>query len=159
MKHYFFHLISVILLIVLFLIALDLVRDRQKDAKMLDEAKIGPELIESLGKGMQKLAETTNTISEATSVVAANNEFGHPEWIDFPRAENGWSYDHARRQWSLRDDPALRVKGLGDFDAEMIRVVSAHHALRGTSPVLLAANDADQTLAFWRGGLRRRPSL
>ena len=40
--------------------------------KMLDEAKIGPELIESLGKGMQKLAETTNTISEATSVVAAN---------------------------------------------------------------------------------------
>ena len=81
------------------------------------------------------------------------NEFGHPEWIDFPRAENGWSYDHARRQWSLRDDPALRFKGLGDFDAEMIRVVSAHRALRGTSPVLLAANDADQTLAFWRGGL------
>ena len=80
------------------------------------------------------------------------NEFGHPEWIDFPRAENGWDYSHARRQWSLRDDPALRFKGLGDFDAEMIRIVTKHRALRGTSPVLLAANDADQTLAFWRGG-------
>ncbi|MBD4654129.1 1,4-alpha-glucan-branching enzyme, partial [Xanthomonas citri pv. citri] len=44
------------------------------------------------------------------------NEFGHPEWIDFPRAENGWDYSHARRQWSLRDDPELRFKALGDFD-------------------------------------------
>ena len=24
------------------------------------------------------------------------NEFGHPEWLDFPREGNGWSYQHCR---------------------------------------------------------------
>jgi len=75
------------------------------------------------------------------------NEFGHPEWIDFPRAENGWSFAHARRQWSLRDDPSLRFKALGDFDAAMQRLVRT-----GGVPVPLAVNDADQVLAFWRDG-------
>jgi 1,4-alpha-glucan branching enzyme len=78
------------------------------------------------------------------------NEFGHPEWIDFPRAENGWSFDHARRQWSLRDDPALRFKALGDFDAAMTRLVGPH---RRREPVPLVRNDVDHVLAFWRDGL------
>jgi len=52
------------------------------------------------------------------------NEFGHPEWIDFPREGNGWSYKYARRQWSLRDNPDLRYDGLRDFDKEMINYVS-----------------------------------
>ena len=78
------------------------------------------------------------------------NEFGHPEWIDFPRAENGWSFDHARRQWSLRDDPALRFKALGDFDASMAELVGPH---RRHEPVQLACNDGDHVLAFWRDGL------
>ena len=78
------------------------------------------------------------------------NEFGHPEWIDFPRAENGWSFDHARRQWSLRDDPALRFKALGDFDASMAELVGPH---RRHEPVPLVRNDADHVLAFWRDGL------
>ena len=78
------------------------------------------------------------------------NEFGHPEWIDFPRAENGWSYAHARRQWSLRDDPALRFKALGDFDAAMTHLVGPH---RRHAPVPLAVNDPDHVLAFWRDGL------
>ena len=77
------------------------------------------------------------------------NEFGHPEWIDFPRAENGWSFDHARRQWSLRDDPNLRFKALGDFDAVMTRLVGPH---RRNEPVPLVRNDADHVLAFWRDG-------
>lgn len=75
------------------------------------------------------------------------NEFGHPEWIDFPRAENGWNYDHARRQWSLRDDPKLRFKALGDFDEAMQRTVST-----GGEPVQLCAHDGDKVLAFWRDG-------
>ena len=106
------------------------------------------------GVALHKMARlATFACSGGAYLNFMGNEFGHPEWIDFPRAENGWDYSHARRQWSLRDDPALRFKGLGDFDAEMIRVVAKHHALRGTSPVPLAVNDADQTLAFWRGGL------
>ena len=53
------------------------------------------------------------------------NEFGHPEWIDFPRDGNGWDYSHARRQWSLRDDPELRFSGLADFDKVMLNELSS----------------------------------
>ena len=48
------------------------------------------------------------------------NEFGHPEWIDFPREGNGWSYAHARRQWSLADNRSLKYSELGDFDRTML---------------------------------------
>ena len=75
------------------------------------------------------------------------NEFGHPEWIDFPREDNGWSYHHARRQWSLRDDPNLRFKPLADFDEEMLKCV---RKMRG-EPVELVANEPDKVLAFKRG--------
>lgn len=52
------------------------------------------------------------------------NEFGHPEWVDFPRSGNGWSFDHARRQWSLAEEPALRYRFLRDFDRAMLEIVS-----------------------------------
>ncbi len=51
------------------------------------------------------------------------NEFGHPEWIDFPREGNGWSYKYARRQWHLVDDHNLKYHWLGDFDKEMIALI------------------------------------
>ncbi|MCL1857271.1 MAG: alpha-amylase family glycosyl hydrolase, partial [Kiritimatiellaeota bacterium] len=57
------------------------------------------------------------------------NEFGHPEWIDFPREGNQWSYRHARRQWSLADNPALRYHALAAFDAAILP------ALREGTPV------------------------
>ena len=81
------------------------------------------------------------------------NEFGHPEWIDFPRAENGWDYSHARRQWSLRDDPDLRFKPLGDFDAAMLETLKAGGIGPDSRPMRLLANEPDKTLAFTRGDL------
>lgn len=48
------------------------------------------------------------------------NEFGHPEWIDFPREGNGWSYKYARRQWNLVDNPELKFRFLGEFDRRML---------------------------------------
>lgn len=51
------------------------------------------------------------------------NEFGHPEWIDFPREGNNWSYKYARRQWHLVDDPKLKFSWLNDFDRDMINLV------------------------------------
>lgn len=36
------------------------------------------------------------------------NEFGHPEWLDFPREGNGFSYYYARRQMNLTEDKLLR---------------------------------------------------
>ena len=85
------------------------------------------------------------------------NEFGHPEWIDFPRAENGWSYHHARRLWSLRDDPNLRFKGLADFDETMLSELKKSRALFGGGasaiPTKLVANEPDKVLAFVRGDM------
>ncbi|MCB9203021.1 MAG: alpha amylase C-terminal domain-containing protein [Flavobacteriales bacterium] len=48
------------------------------------------------------------------------NEFAHPEWVDFPREGNNWSYHYARRQWSLPDTDHLKYKYLQAFDAAMI---------------------------------------
>ena len=79
------------------------------------------------------------------------NEFGHPEWIDFPRQDNGWSYHHARRQWSLRDDPNLRFKPLADFDETMLAALAK--GLKAAKPEQLLANEPDKVLAFARGDL------
>ncbi len=77
------------------------------------------------------------------------NEFGHPEWIDFPREGNAWSLAKARRQWSLRDDASLRFKSLGDFDAAMLAL--AGPGWTDERPSLLKADDGDKVLAFRRG--------
>lgn len=52
-------------------------------------------------------------------VLFLGNEFGHPEWLDFPREGNSESYQYARRQWNLVDDPTLRYKELNEFDIAM----------------------------------------
>ncbi len=57
------------------------------------------------------------------------NEFGHPEWIDFPREGNGWSYHYCRRQWSLADNGFLRYGGLQAFDTAMIELLKKERLL------------------------------
>jgi len=57
------------------------------------------------------------------------NEFGHPEWIDFPREGNGWSYHYCRRQWNLVDDDLLHYKELNNFDKNMIKLLSTNNIL------------------------------
>ncbi len=79
------------------------------------------------------------------------NEFGHPEWIDFPREGNGWSYKHARRQWHLTDSPDLKYEWLGAFDAQMIRTTKEQKLLRAYPVYLNLANEGDQVLAYNRG--------
>lgn len=79
------------------------------------------------------------------------NEFGHPEWIDFPREGNQWSCDKARRQWSLRDDPKLRFKGLADFDQAMLALIDARWDREVSK--LVKADEGDKLLAWMRGEL------
>ena len=78
------------------------------------------------------------------------NEFGHPEWIDFPREGNGWSYAHARRLWSIADNPDLRFGGLQAFDAEMIRYAKRERILSGELRQLYA-DETRKVLIFSRG--------
>lgn len=81
------------------------------------------------------------------------NEFGHPEWIDFPREGNGWSYAHARRLWSLRDNGYLFYKCLGDFDETMVNEIRRRKVLDTHSPIRLLDDNPDHVLAFMRGRL------
>ena len=81
------------------------------------------------------------------------NEFGHPEWIDFPREGNGWSYKYARRQWSLVDRKELKYEYLNEFDHAMVQLIRQENGFEKTPVVKLWENDGDQILAFRRGDL------
>ena len=81
------------------------------------------------------------------------NEFGHPEWIDFPREGNGWSYKYARRQWNLVDNHELCYHYLGDFDSAMIHLIGSTRGFQRTKVQEVWHNDGDQVLAFTRGDL------
>ena len=81
------------------------------------------------------------------------NEFGHPEWIDFPREGNGWSCKYARRQWNLVDNKELCYHYLGDFDHDMLSVVKSLPDIRKFPVQEVWHNDGDQVLAYARGPL------
>lgn len=82
------------------------------------------------------------------------NEFGHPEWIDFPREGNGWSYKYARRQWNLVDNHNLCYHYLGDFDRQMVHLLrSSVRDLRKFPVQEVWHDDGDQVLAYMRGPL------
>ncbi len=81
------------------------------------------------------------------------NEFGHPEWIDFPREGNNWSYYHARRQWSLLDNPQLKYQYLAKWDRMMLQLAVDFNLLNAPYPQLLNNDDWNKTIVFERGGL------
>lgn len=79
------------------------------------------------------------------------NEFGHPEWIDFPREGNDSSYEYARRKWSLVDDKSLRYGALNTFDKEMIRLVGKERAFFKQPPIAVVRDIEKEVLIFKRG--------
>ena len=81
------------------------------------------------------------------------NEWGHPEWIDFPREGNGWSYKYARRQWDLVDREDLKYKYLNLWDNKMIALVAGEYNFQAMTVEKLWEKDDDQVLAFMRGDL------
>ena len=81
------------------------------------------------------------------------NEFGHPEWIDFPRPGNGNSFTYCRRQWSLMTNPELKYGALYAFDRDMVHTVTKYHVLEQEYPELRWVHEDDHVLAFERGGL------
>ena len=81
------------------------------------------------------------------------NEFGHPEWLDFPREGNDWSYHYCRRQWSLVDNAELRYQHLNHFDQDMIQLANEHNLLGSNAAQQLFVHNDDQVLAAERGNL------
>ena len=88
------------------------------------------------------------------------NEFGHPEWIDFPREGNGWSYKYARRQWSLVDNPNFYFADLNRFDKAMVELLRKNlHMVKDENGTHLPwvytlwDNEGDQVVAYRRDKL------
>lgn len=80
------------------------------------------------------------------------NEFGHPEWVDFPREGNGWSHHYARRQWHLRDDQELKYHYLADFDKAMISLMTDNKIMDKKLARYLWHHNEDKLLFFERNG-------
>lgn len=81
------------------------------------------------------------------------NEFGHPEWVDFPREGNNWSYHYARRLWNLRDDAKLKYQFLATFDQAMMRLADSERVLEYEWPQKTYEHVSDIVLGFERAGL------
>ena len=81
------------------------------------------------------------------------NEFGHPEWIDFPRAGNEWSYKHARRQWSLSENGFLRYSQLAEFDRAMIEMVKEYGVMGDGYPYNHMMDEHNKTMVYSHRGL------
>ena len=128
---------------------------RLTDKEMYDfMAKDKPSLIIDRALALHKMIRLlTLTTAYSGYLNFMGNEFGHPEWIDFPREGNDWSYKYARRQWSLQDNDLLKFEYLGNFDKKMLEIAKKHKLLAHPYINLCHNNDNDQILAYQRGKL------
>lgn len=125
------------------------------DADMYWHFKKGDEnMVATRGLALHKMIRllTASTINGGY-LNFMGNEFGHPEWIDFPREGNGWSHKYARRQWNLVDNHELCYHYLGDFDENMVKLIRSVKNFQKTPVVEIWHNDGDQILAYSRGDL------
>ena len=114
----------------------------------------GQNVLVDRGIALHKMARLA-TLSAASHgyLNFMGNEFGHPEWIDFPREGNNWSYHYARRQWSLREDPGLKYHFLADFDQAMVNLVRDRNIIGHIPVTFRLIHDGDKVMAFERDGL------
>ncbi len=123
------------------------------DSKMYtDMAKWSNDHVIERGMSLHKMIRLiTLTLGGEGYLNFMGNEFGHPEWIDFPREGNGWSYFYCRRQWHLADDPNLKYEYLQNFDKAMI-ALSKDNRLQTKKTKLLAGDPTGQVIIYERGG-------
>ena len=104
------------------------------------------------GMALHKMLRlVTMTLGGEGYLTFMGNEFGHPEWIDFPREGNGWSYHYCRRQWHLADDPNLKYQYLLAFEKAMVSMAVKHRVLAARDTQLLVHN-GDKIMAYKKGG-------
>ncbi|MDR1757764.1 MAG: alpha amylase C-terminal domain-containing protein [Bacteroidales bacterium] len=126
---------------------------RMIDKEMYDKMSIDiPSLPVDRGMSLHKIIRfLTLTLARGGYLNFMGNEFGHPEWIDFPREGNQWSYSHALRRWDLADNPHLKYRYLKNFDQALLQATQ-QVCLSRTLPKLLCAHEHDKVLAFERAG-------
>lgn len=103
------------------------------------------------GMALHKLLRLiTMTLGGEGYLTFMGNEFGHPEWIDFPREGNGWSYHYCRRQWSLVDNENLKYKFLNQFEKDMVALAKKQKLL-GTQDKQLLLDNTRKILFYKKG--------
>jgi len=116
--------------------------------------KDDPDAVVARGMALHKLIRlATLALGGEAYLNFIGNEFGHPEWVDFPRAGNNWSHHYARRQWSLADNPDLKFQYLQAFDEAMVGLARTERLLATGSAHELNIDTENQVMAFERGGL------
>lgn len=81
------------------------------------------------------------------------NEFGHPEWLDFPREGNNNSFWYARRQFNLPDDKLLRYQYLNHFDRLMNLTEEKYGWLHSSQAYISLKHEGDKVIVFERAGV------
>ncbi len=111
-------------------------------------AKNTPSLVIDRGMALHKMLRLlTMTLGGDGYLTFMGNEFGHPEWIDFPREGNGWSYHYCRRQWNLADDKQLRYHYLQDFEQAAVKLCKSARVL-GSPDYQLLLDNGRKLLAY-----------
>ncbi len=123
------------------------------DKQMYDCMDAGnPDMTVARGMALHKILRLlTVSLGGEGYLNFMGNEFGHPEWIDFPREGNGWSYHYCRRQWSLADSPNLKYQYLQNFDKAMVSLAKKYRVLSGRDTQLKLDN-TNKLLVYKRGG-------
>ena len=115
--------------------------------------KFGGNAVVDRGIALHKMIRLlTATLAGEGYLNFMGNEFGHPEWIDFPREGNGWSYHYCRRQWNLVDDHGLRYHELNDFDRAMIELIKSERMLEKES-VSRWIHEWDKVIIYSKGSV------
>jgi len=137
-----------------------LVGDKTLAFRLMDKemyfsmSKSTDSLIIDRGIGLLKLIRMfTISLGGEAYLNFMGNEFGHPEWIDFPREGNNWSYKHAQRLWSLSTREDLKYKYLGDFDRAMLAFIAENNILNAFPPQQLWVDDWHKIIVFERNSL------
>lgn len=125
------------------------------DASMYSEMSIFSEsLVVDRGIALHKMIRFVTAVLGGEGYMNfMGNEFGHPEWIDFPRADNNWSYKYARRQWSLADKDHLKYQFLEKFDKKMISLIKEFNVLNTSEDYKLYEDNERKILAFKKADL------
>lgn len=128
---------------------------RYVDAAMYDHMqKQDDNLVVDRGMALHKLVRLITMATAGGGYQNfMGNEFGHPEWVDFPRQGNNWSYHYARRQWHLVDNADLKYQFLASFDRHMIGMARRFDLLKQPYANHLYEHASDKVIAFERAGL------
>ena len=118
------------------------------------DVKKFPSLIVDRGMALHKMIRLiTFALGGEGYLNFMGNEFGHPEWVDFPRPGNHWSYHYCRRQWHLADDPNLRYSLLNNFDKAMLELDEKYQLITNRHQYITLAHESDKVITFERGDL------